>query len=92
MEEGESDCEALVRECREELGVEVEPGEPVWRTHHAYADLEVELILLAATIRSGEPHPLGAQKVRYASVDEMAGLPFCEADLPLLERLQQEKQ
>jgi 8-oxo-dGTP diphosphatase len=87
VEAGETDAAALIRECREELEVELEVGPRVWGTVHAYGDLTVALELYAATIQSGTPKPLGAQALRFCTPGEMKGLPFCEADLPLLELL-----
>lgn len=87
IEPGESEAEALRREAKEELDVELAVGRRLWGTVHAYADLTVELELLAAEITRGEPRPLGAQALRFATAAEMTALPFCEADLPLLELL-----
>ena len=84
VEPAETDEEALARECREELDVELEVGERVWHTSHSYADLQVELVLYRASIRGGEPKPLHAHALRWASGDEMRRLSFCEADLPLV--------
>lgn len=87
VEPGETDAEALARECREELCVELQVGRVVWSTVHEYADLTVELVLLEATITSGTPHALGAQALRFCAPAEMRAMPFCEADLPLIEAL-----
>ena len=86
-EEGESDEAALVRECREELAVEIAVGARRWSTTHQYDDLTVELLVYEATILSGVPQPLGAQALAFSSGNEMRALPFCEADLPLVEAL-----
>jgi 8-oxo-dGTP diphosphatase len=87
VEPGESDEAALVRECEEELGVSLTVGPTLWRTEHAYPDLTVELLLLGARIRAGVPQPLGANALEWATPERMKGLPFCEADLPLLDAL-----
>lgn len=87
IEAGESEEQALVREGLEELGVTLCAGRKLWSTVHAYSDLTVELELLAAHIVDGEPKPLGAQALTFATPAEMKALPFCEADLPLLEAL-----
>jgi 8-oxo-dGTP diphosphatase len=89
VEAGESDAQALARECREELGVELQIGSELWRTHHAYEDLTVELVLLRAALRAGFPLPLGAHDLRFVRPEQMSALPFCEADLPLIARLAQ---
>jgi 8-oxo-dGTP diphosphatase len=87
VEPKESDEQALVRECREELGIEIEVGQPAARTEHAYPDLEVELTILQARIVSGEPRALHAHAIRWVEAGELPKLPFCEADRPLIERL-----
>jgi 8-oxo-dGTP diphosphatase len=84
VEAGETDAAALIRECQEELEVELEVGNRLWGTVHAYPDLVVALELYAATIRAGTPKPLGAQALRFCTPAEMQALPFCEADVPLL--------
>ena len=44
LEDGESPEEALVRECREECGIEVEVGEILDVTHHRYPAKAVLLL------------------------------------------------
>jgi 8-oxo-dGTP diphosphatase len=87
IEPGESEAQALVREGHEELAVTLTVGRRLWRTEHAYPDLVVELELFAAEIAEGDPKALGAQALRFATPAEMKQLPFCEADLPLLDAL-----
>ena len=87
VEPGETDEAALARECTEELGVELQVGERLWETTHQYSDLTVELLLFRAEIVRGCPKPLGANELRFLSAEKMRALPFCEADLPLLDAL-----
>ncbi|MBL8921821.1 MAG: (deoxy)nucleoside triphosphate pyrophosphohydrolase [Myxococcaceae bacterium] len=87
IEPGETEAEALVREGREELDVELSVGRRLWGTVHEYPDLIVELELLVAHIVTGSPKALGAQAIRFATPHEMKALPFCEADVPLLDAL-----
>jgi 8-oxo-dGTP diphosphatase len=87
VEPGETEAAALERECREELAVDIEVGRTLWQTVHTYPDLVVDLVLLAAQIVRGAPQPLGAQAIRFCTPAEMLELPFCEADLPLLDAL-----
>lgn len=86
VEPGETEEAALIRECVEELAVELNVGRKLWSTSHDYDDVTVKLELFAATIRSGAPKPLGAQALKFCTPREMQALPFCEADLPLLEQ------
>jgi 8-oxo-dGTP diphosphatase len=87
VEAGETDEAALARECQEELAVDLAVGRRLWSNTHEYDDLIVQLELFAAEIRKGEPQALGAQAIRFCTPKEMQALPFCEADLPLLESL-----
>lgn len=87
VEAGETDEAALARECREELDVELSVGRRLWEGRHAYPDLTVELVLYGARLVSGEPKPLGAHALAFKTPAEMQSLPFCEADIPLLDDL-----
>ena len=53
VETGESREEALVRECREELGITVKPLDIFMEVTHEYPDLTVHLILYNAKIAEG---------------------------------------
>lgn len=86
-EAGETDLQALVRECREELGIEVEVGARVWETEHAYLDLTVALALYSCGIKQGAPVPRDGQKIEWVPRPRLSEFSFCEADLPFVERL-----
>ncbi|MGQ0506589.1 MAG: (deoxy)nucleoside triphosphate pyrophosphohydrolase [Myxococcaceae bacterium] len=92
VEAGESDEQALARECQEELAVDLSVGRKLWEAEHAYSDLIVVLALYAARITFGVPKPLGANALRFCSPSEMLALPFCDADIPLLQLLAKEPQ
>jgi 8-oxo-dGTP diphosphatase len=87
VEAGETDQAALARECREELDVVLDVGQRLWAGRHTYPDLTVELVLYLARLVAGEPKPLGAHALRFLTPAEMTALPFCEADVPLLDEL-----
>lgn len=55
VEPGETKAQALVRECREELDVQVEVGTVFCEVDHVYPDLTIHLTLLNAAITQGEP-------------------------------------
>ncbi|KFA93831.1 NUDIX hydrolase [Archangium violaceum Cb vi76] len=87
VEPGESEPEALARECQEELDVRLHVGRRLWAGRHEYSDLTVELVLYLARLESGEPKTLGANALAWLTPAEMLALPFCEADIPPLEDL-----
>ena len=92
VEPGEGERAALARELREELGVRVHVGEEYARVEHIYPDLQVELALYRCALHTGEePRALQCEEVRWISRRELPGLPFCEADVPILVRLAEEE-
>ena len=80
VEPGETKPEALIRECREELGVTIEAGEQCMELLHEYPDLTVRLTLFHASIPEGEPQKLEHNDIRWITVEEIDGLEFCPAD------------
>lgn len=89
VEPGETPEQALVRECREELGVTVSVGQPFMEVTHTYPDITIHLILFHAVIVQGEPQRLEHNDIRWITADEIGQYEFCPADEEILERLKQ---
>lgn len=87
VEPGESREEALIRECREELGVAVEVGTEFMAVDHCYPDLTVHLTLFWASILSGAPQKLEHNDIRWITPEEIGNYPFCPADEEILRAL-----
>lgn len=81
--EGESDAEALAREIREELAVEVIVGDLVLFVSHGYADREVALSFYRCELR-GEPAPELGQEMRWVPRADLGTLQFPPADRELI--------
>jgi 8-oxo-dGTP diphosphatase len=79
-EPGEGFEACLVRELREELGVEVEVGEEVRRVRHAYPDRVVEIRFFRCRLAAGEPRPLEAAEVAWVPRGELPRYAFPPAD------------
>ena len=90
VEEGERPEAALVRELREELGIEVEAGALVPACFASAPLGERHLVLLLYVCRSwrGEPQALHATALRWVRPDEMRGLSMPPADEPLIPLLE----
>lgn len=89
VEPGETRAQALIRECREELGVTVQVGDIFMEVDHVYPDLTVHLTLFHASIAEGTPQKLEHNDIRWITVDEIDKYEFCPADEEILERLKQ---
>lgn len=90
VEPGETKAQALARECREELAVEVDVGAPFMEVTHAYPDITVHLTLLWAQIRSGDVRLLEHCDMRWITPDEIGQFAFCPADEEILRRIERE--
>jgi len=84
---GESPYEALVRELREELGVEVSAAERLMRYSHAYADRVVWLDMWTVQRWSGEPHGLDGQALKWVEPGRLHDEDILEADQPIVAAL-----
>ncbi len=87
VEPGETKEQALVRECREELGVTVDVGDVFMDVRHEYPDLTVHLTLFNAAIREGVPQKLEHNDIRWITAGEIDRYDFCPADEEILRRL-----
>jgi mutator protein MutT len=86
-EPNESAEQCLVREIREELGVEISVGELVETVTHAYPEKTVRLKFFLCRLVRGEPQPVECAAVKWVSREELAAHQFPEADSELLVKL-----
>ncbi len=91
VEPGESGPQALVRECREELGIELAVGEVFMDVVHAYPDITVHLTLYNAAVAAGEPVLLEHNALAWITAEQIPLYPFCPADGEILKKLRAEK-
>lgn len=87
VEKGESREDALVRECKEELDVTVNPLDVFCTVDHVYPDITIRLVLFNAEILSGEPKLLEHADLKWISADEIDNYEFCPADKEILEKI-----
>lgn len=86
-EPGESFEQCLVREIREELGVEISVGELFEEVAHTYPEKSVHLKFFTCKLLSGEPQPLGCAAFKWVGTAELRDYEFPAADAQLLEKL-----
>ncbi|HEX4812711.1 MAG TPA: (deoxy)nucleoside triphosphate pyrophosphohydrolase [Nonomuraea sp.] len=86
VDPGEGEVEALVRECREELGVEIAVGERVggdWPLSEGYV-----LRVWLATLASGTPEPREHLALRWLGPGEYYDVGWLGADLPIMKTVE----
>jgi 8-oxo-dGTP diphosphatase len=89
VEEGESDEQALVREIREEMGVEVVVTEQALHTHHEYPTYDIDFRVYRCRLSSPESaiQHLRVHDHRWVTLEEMAKYQFPDADAKTLAKL-----
>jgi len=85
--DGEEAYTGLVRELREELGVEVRSGERLTRYSHAYHDCVVWLDMWVVTDWGGEPQGLDGQAIKWVEPAALDREDILEADWPIVAAL-----
>jgi len=88
LEPGESPREALQREIREELNLEVSAGEVVETLYHRYDWRAVLILVYRCQIEQGTLRHVEVADHRWVTPEQMNDYDFLEADLPLIEKLQ----
>ena len=87
VEVGETDLEALKRELKHRVGVEVEPGAQISSVSHTYDHYTVELHLYDCRITRGEPEAVNVHQFRWVESDQFDRLPFSPADEASMSKL-----
>ena len=87
IDPAESHAEALRREMREELDTDVDVGELVFETVHAYPERTVVLFFYRCVLKQ-RPRPLLGQDMQWIKRSELATLGFPPADEELIRKLQ----
>ena len=87
IEPGETPEQALARECREELDLEIEDEHIIDSVIHDYPEKTIRLTLILCSPKSGSvPKALEHQQIRWVTRSEMDALDFAPADRELIRK------
>ncbi|HEY8471021.1 MAG TPA: (deoxy)nucleoside triphosphate pyrophosphohydrolase [Natronosporangium sp.] len=87
VEHGETEVAALVRECREELGVRVDVADRVGEDVPLANGWAVLRVYAATLVDGDRPEPLEHAELRWLAADELESVPWLPADAPILAAL-----
>ncbi len=89
VEEGESDEQALAREIREEMGVDVQVMDQALHTHHEYPTYDIDFRVYHCRLASPESaiQHLRVHDHRWVLLEEMSKYQFPDADAKTLAKL-----
>ena len=87
IEEGETPQEALVREIKEELNVEVEVGELLDVVEYNYPNFHLSMKCFICKIKSGELVLNEHEAAKWLTKETLDSVEWLPADLGLIEKL-----
>ena len=89
LDPGERPEQALIRELREELGIEVQEAclAPLTFASHAYPEFHLLMPLYVCRRWDGVPRAMEGQKLAWARINELRNYPMPPADEPLIPML-----
>ena len=91
VEQGERPEDALIRELKEELGINVEHSclAPLTFASHSYPDFHLLMPLFVCRRWKGIPQALEGQELKWVRAKDLRALPMPPADLPLIPHLEE---
>ena len=87
VEADETLTKALIRECYEELKIEIEPQGLFYSLTHSYDDIDIELYLFKAIITGGTLTLTEHIDARWIGANEIKDYEFCPADYEILDKI-----
>lgn len=87
IEPNESIEQALIREFKEEVGIDVQCAQPWFSLTHRYPEREILLHIWLVTAFAGNPYGAEGQKVKWCPVSSLNQFEFPEGNKEIIKRI-----
>ena len=87
LEPGETLEQCIIRECQEELGVDIRICGEFGKTSYPYKEWQLVFTFYMAEIAAGLPVTTVHEQIRWVSAAELMEYTFCPADVEIVEKL-----
>jgi mutator protein MutT len=87
IEAGETVAECIVREIREELGIEIAVGAHLISIEHTYPAFQLTLIVHHCQHISGTPQPIESEEIRWVNVSDLEQYQFPAANIAIIDAI-----
>ena len=91
LEPGEDSYQALCRELKEEIGIEVKTASPLTKIFHNYDQFDVNLHIWQVNLFTGQPKGAEGQIIHWIPLQELHTLELPPANQKLVAFLQDKK-
>ncbi len=89
IEEGETPEQALIREIREELAVDISVGELIQTVEYDYPEFHLSMDCFWAEVIAGQIQLKEAEEARWLTKEDLLDVKWLSADLELIESIKQ---
>ena len=79
--------ECIIREIKEELGVQIKPEKLLLTVNHEYESKIVDLNIFECALVNGYPVPMEGQDMKWVRPSDMSGFTFPPPDIKVIEFL-----
>lgn len=87
LEEGENEMQAIIREIKEELNIDILPLRRISSHVHDYGSFKINLIAYLCNYVAGEIELLEHKDFEFVYFEKLNNYDLADADIPVIEKL-----